>query len=67
MLAVVLILTQVAFFVAIHVRFWRMRLRRALPLYVGVVLVSNKIGFWLSFYVGYWSTKVLSAYGIVHA
>lgn len=67
MLAVVLILTQVAFFVAIHVRFWRMRLRWALPLYVAVVLVSNKISFWLSFYVGYWSAHVLSAYGIVHA
>ena len=67
MLAVVLILTQVAFFVAIHMRFWRMRLRWALPLYIVVVLVSNKLSMWLNIYIAYWSTQVLSAYGIVHA
>lgn len=65
-LAVVLILAQVAFFVAIHARFWRMRARWALPLYLAALLTSNSISYWLSLYIGQWSGQVLTAYGIVH-
>lgn len=66
-LAVVLALTLLAYFLAIHRRFWRMPLWKTVPLYLVAAITSNKLGYWLMFYVGYWTAYLLAAYGIVHA
>ena len=65
LISAVLALLLWAYFIAIHRRFWKMRLWKAAGLYIVAALTSYYLSYWLMFYVGFWTARALIWVGIV--
>lgn len=65
LLAAAFALVLWAYFIAIHQRFWRLPLWKAVVLYVIAATSSYQLSFWLMYGVGLVTTKVLLASGIL--
>jgi hypothetical protein len=65
LLAAAVALVLWAYFIAIHQRFWRLPLWKAIVLYVAAATSSYQLSFWLMYAVGRVTAQVLIAQGLV--
>jgi hypothetical protein len=54
-----------AYFIAIHQRFWRLPLWKAIVLYVAAATSSYQLSFWLMYFIGRGTAEVLLANGFL--
>lgn len=65
LLAAAFALVLWAYFIAIHQRFWRLSLWKAILLYVAAATASYQLSFWLMYVIGQVTAKVLLAHGFL--